>query len=68
MSSDRCQDLRLDQNFESSFDDWIDTVPWLDPNSVDWVSDGSHLLRRWPVTNIAALQTFWDDIIGADKL
>ena len=40
MSSDRSQVLHLDQNFESSFDDWIDTVPWLDPNSVDWVSDG----------------------------
>lgn len=68
MSSDRSQALHLYQNFESSFDDWIDTVPWLDPNLVDWISDGSYLFGRQPVTNIAALQTFWDDIIGADKL
>jgi hypothetical protein len=44
MSSDRSQGFPLDQNFESLFDDWINTVPWLDPNSMDWVSDGSHIL------------------------
>jgi hypothetical protein len=38
LSSDGYQSTQLAQNFEVSFDDWIDTVPWLNPNSVDWVS------------------------------
>jgi hypothetical protein len=68
LCSDRCQGLRLDQTFESSFDDWIDTVPWLNPDSVDWVSDSPYLPWHWSVTNTAGLQTFWDNIISADRL
>ena len=25
------------KEFETNFDDWIDNVQWLDPESIDWV-------------------------------
>jgi len=25
------------EEFETNFDDWIDNVQWLDPESIDWV-------------------------------
>lgn len=26
------------QEFETNFDDWIDNMQWLDPESIDWVT------------------------------
>lgn len=32
------------QEFGSSFDNWIDTVQWLNPESVNWVGSYNHSL------------------------
>jgi hypothetical protein len=28
------------QQFGNNFDDWIDNVQWLNPESIDWVKQG----------------------------